>query len=189
MKKVDMTNVKESGDFTKLPAGAYICSIVDVEDVSDKEYLKVTYDIADGEFAGHFNDIRKDHADWTWVGAYVKSYKTTALPMFKRFCSAVSKSNGAFVFDGNTVNADEKTLIGKKLGLILREEEYYSNSGELKTRLIVHGEFPIADLDKQKVPDVKRLKGATRPAASEAPATADGFMNIPEGVDDEVPFA
>lgn len=188
MRKVDMTNVQEATDFPKLPAGAYICVIRNVEDLPDKEYLKVTYDIAEGEFAGHFDTIRKDHTDWAWVGAYVKSYKTTALPMFKRFCSAVSKSNGAFVFDGNTVNADEKTLIGKKLGIVLRDEEYYSNSGELKTRLIVHKEFPVAELDKQKVPDVKKIEGSTQPSASANQTSSDGFMNIPEGVDDEVPF-
>ena len=190
MKRVDMTNVQEAGEFTKLPAGAYICVIRNGVDVPDKEYLKVTYDIAEGPHAGHFDDIRKDHADWAWVGAYVKSYKTTALPMFKRFCSAISKSNGAFVFDGNTVNADEMTLIGKKLGIVLREEEYYSNSGELKTRLIVHKEFPVSDIDKQKVPDVKKLEGAMRSTTTPAtaPASASDFMNVSDGIDEEVPF-
>ena len=87
----------------------------------------------------------------------MKSYKTKALPMFKRFCSAISKSNGNFIFDGGAVNSDEKSLIGKKLGIVLREEEYYSNSGDKKTRLIVHREFPIDQLSAQKVPDIKRL--------------------------------
>lgn len=157
MKKIDMTNVQEAGEFTTLPAGAYICIIRNVEDVEDKEYLKVTYDIADGEFKGYYDDIRSNHPDWEWSGAYVKSYKTKALPMFKRFCSAISKSNGNFIFDGGAVNSDEKSLIGKKLGIVLREEEYYSNSGDKKTRLIVHREFPIDQLSAQKVPDIKRL--------------------------------
>ena len=157
MKKIDMTNVQEAGEFTTLPAGAYICIIRNVEDVEDKEYLKVTYDIADGEFKGYYDDIRSNHPDWEWSGAYVKSYKTKALPMFKRFCSAISKSNGNFIFDGGAVNSDEKSLIGKKLGIVLREEEYYSNSGDKKTRLIVHREFPIDQLAAQKVPDIKRL--------------------------------
>lgn len=157
MKKLDMTNVQEAGEFTTLPAGAYICIIRNVEDIEDKEYLKVTYDIADGEFKGYYDDIRSNHPDWEWSGAYVKSYKTKALPMFKRFCSAISKSNGNFIFDGGAVNSDEKSLIGKKLGIVLREEEYYSNSGDKKTRLIVHREFPIDQLSAQKVPDIKRL--------------------------------
>lgn len=179
MKKIDMTNVNEAGEFKALPAGAYECMIRKVEDVPEKEYLKVTYDIAAGEFAGHFDKIREDHPDWAWIGAYVKSYKTAALPMFKRFCSAVSKSNGNFVFDGGTINSDEKTLTGKKLGLILREEEYYSNSGDLKTRLIVHSECPLDKLASAKVPEPKRIQKDPDP---------DEFVTVADGADEEVPF-
>ena len=178
MKKIDMTNVQEAGEFTSLPAGAYICAITAVEDVPNKEYLKVSYDIDAGEFKYYYSNMRLNHPDWAWVGAYVKSYKPAALPMFKRFCSAVSKSNGRYVFDGGSVNADEKTLIGKKIGLVLREEEYYSNSGEIRTRLIVHSECPIDKVASQKVPDVKRLK--------EEP-TSD-FISESDDSTDEIPF-
>lgn len=187
MKKIDMTNVQEAGEFTRLPAGAYECTITAVEDVADREYLKVSYDIATGEFANYYGNQRAEHPDWAWVGAYVKSYKTKALPMFKRFCSAVSKSNGSFVFDGNAINADEKTLVGKKIGLVLREEEYYSNSGDLRTRLIVHKEFPVDQIDKQKVPDVKKLEGTTVKYTQPGDPAQTGFMTIPDNVD-EVPF-
>lgn len=182
MKKVDLSNVQESTEFKRLTAGAYVCEIRDVHDVSDKEYLKIDYDIAAGEFAGHFDEIRKEHPDWLWVGAYVKSYKTNALPMFKRFCSAVSKSNGNFVFDGGAVNSDEMTLIGKKLGIVLREEEYYTNSGDLKTRLIVHTECPLDKLKDQKVPPIKKLPEEDRPATR-----PDGFTEIPDGTDEGMP--
>lgn len=181
MKRVDMTNVKEAGNFERPAAGPYICRITTVEDFPNKEYLKVTYDIDAGEFAGYYSKMREEHSDWKWAGAYVKSYKTKALPMFKRFCSAVSKSNGNFVFDGNTVNSDEKTLIGKRIGINFQEEEYYSNSGDKRTRLIVYGEFPIDKLSDQKVPKTKLLP--------EEPQGADAFMTIPDGMDEEMPFA
>ena len=182
MKHIDMTNVKESSDFTTLPAGAYICIIRNVEDFEDREYLKVTYDIAEGEFKGYYDDIRNSHPDWSWSGAYVKSYKEKALPMFKRFCSAVSKSNGNFVFDGGKVNADERTLIGKKLGIVLGEEEYWSNSGDKRTRLYVSKEFPVDKLADQKVPNKKLVK--------DEPARGDinAFVNFPEISEEEVPF-
>ena len=183
MKKIDMTNVQEAGESKRLPAGAYICQIKDVKDVPDKEYLKIIYDISEGEYAGHYGSIRKDHPDWEWVGAYVKSYKTAALPMFKRFCSAISKSNGGFIFDGGSINADESTLKNKYIGLILREEEYYSNSGDIRTRLIVHAEFPVDKLAVQKVPEVKKLK---KEEAS-APVSTD-FMAIPETDAQEIPW-
>ena len=53
MRHIDMTNIQEAGDFTTLLAGAYICIIRNVEDVEDREYLKVTYDIAEGEYKGY----------------------------------------------------------------------------------------------------------------------------------------
>ena len=183
MKKLDLTNVQEAGGSKRIPAGAYICQIKGVKDVPDKEYLKVTYDIAEGEYAGHYGAIRLDHPDWEWVGAYVKSYKTAALPMFKRFCSAISKSNGGFVFDGGSINADEATLVGKRLGMVFREEEYYSNSGDIRTRLIVHFEFPIDRLADQKVPEPKKLKKEE----NSAPVSSD-FMAIPDVSTEEIPF-
>ena len=179
MKQIDMTNVQEAGEFTTLPAGAYVCVITAVEDVAAKEYLKVSYDIAHGDFKGYYKGMRENHPDWAWIGAYVKSYKPAALPMFKRFCSAVSKSNGNFVFDGGAVNADEKTLIGKQLGIVLREEEYYSNSGDLKTRLIVHTECPVDKLASQKVPDVKRIK---------EDRGSNDFVSVPDNDVAEIPF-
>lgn len=182
MKHINLNNVQEAGEFTTLPAGIYICKITNVEDLPDKEYLRVSYDIAEGEFANYYSDMRANHPEWTWVGTYIKSYKEKALPMFKRFCSAISKCNGAYVFDGGDVNSDEKTLIGKRLGLVLGEEEYWNNSGEKKTRLYVYKEFPVDQIDKQKVPALKQLKD--EPAAG----SIDSFVKVPDSDKEEIPF-
>lgn len=161
MKQIDMSNIQEAGEARRVPAGAYICTIRNVEDFPDREYLKVTYDITQGEYAGYYDETRANHPDWLWAGAYVKSYKAKALPMFKRFCSAISKSNGNFVFDGNTVNADERTLIGKRLGIVFQEEEYFGNDGNKRTRLNVYKEFPVDKLNEQKTPACKKLEEET----------------------------
>ena len=182
MKSINMENVKEAGDFTRPEAGAYICTITNVEDLEAKEYLKVTYDIAEGEFKGYYSEMRENNPDWPWAGAYVKSYKTSALPMFKRFCTAVSRSNGGYVFDGGQVNSDEKTLIGKKIGLLFGEEEYYGNDGEKKTRLYVNREFSIDKISEQKVPKLKAIK------EDSTSTSVDGFVNVPDGSPTETPF-
>jgi len=181
MKQVNLANVQEASESKRLPAGVYICVIRNVEDVPDKEYLKVTYDIADGEYKGYYDDLRANHPDWGWVGAYVKSYKEKALPMFKRFCTAVSRSNAGFVFDGGAVNSDERTLIGKRLGIVLQEEEYYGNDGEVRTRLSVAREFPVDELSKQKVPTLKKLQQEKQ--------DANGFVGINNNSsNEEIPF-
>ena len=186
MKSIDLTNVQESTDRERLTAGAYICKITGVEDVpinpntGKGDYLRIHYDIAEGDFTGYYEGIRKAHPEWTYVGSYIRSYKEAALGMFKRFCSAVSKSNGNYVFDGKT-NADEKTLIGKKIGLVLQDEEYIGNDGSRKKRLIVNKEFPISEIEKQKVPDAKLL-----PAENTSTKSDDGFMTVNDT--EELPF-
>ena len=186
MKKVDTTNVQEAGEYLKLPAGAYICVIRDAKDVPDKEYLEMHFDIAQGEYKGYYDDFR-DSGDRDWAGRLRKSYKPKALPFFKRVCTAVSRSNGNLVFDGGNVNADEHTLVGKKIGLVLREEEYYSNSGELKTKLEVDKEFPIDKINEQKVPEIKRISEADKPGNAAGTAD-DSFINVPDDSPDDVPF-
>lgn len=183
MKSIDMTNVKEAGDFSRPAPGAYICGIVKVEDVSSKEYLKVTYDIVEGEFKGYYEEIRKNNPDWAWAGAYVKSYKDAALPMFKRFCTAVSRSNGKYVFDGGVKNHDEQSLKGKKVGLLLGEEEYEGNDGTIKTRLYVVREFSVDKIGDQKIPELKKLK-----VDDSAANTSDEFVKVPDGTEGAIPF-
>ena len=184
MKKLDLTNVEEAKNGSnRHPAGPYICKITAVEDMEEKEYLKVSYDIIEGEYKGYYSKGREEHPDWDWFGIYVKSYKTKALPMFKRFCSAVTKSNDGYTFDGGAANSDEKTLIGKKIGLTFREEEYYGNDGELKTRLIIYSEFPVSKIGEQKTPSIKKLKEEVS-TVSTNPAD---FMKMDDGAFD--PFA
>ena len=183
MRKVNLTNVKESGDFPKLTAGGYVCRYTSVVDKADKEYLQMEFDIAEGEFKDHYKQLNEKFN--FWGGKTIRSYKETALPMFKRMCTAVTKSNPGYLFDGNT-NADEETLVGKLVGLVLAEEEYMSNSGEKKTRLYVHCEKSVDDIrnGNYKIPNKKELQ--SKPASY--PQNM-GFMNIPDGIDEEIPFS
>jgi hypothetical protein len=99
--------------------------------------------------------------------------------MFKRFCSAVSKSNGKYVFDGDK-NADEKTLVKKKIGLVFQEEEYYGNDGEKRTRLKVLKECPVDEVPNQKIPALKSIKEDEGLAiANNIPDDPDGIGSVP----------
>ena len=183
----NIAEVQEAGDGsnTRLPAGGYICRYTDVKDEPKKEYLYMEFDIAEGEYEDYFADL-EERAGF-WAGKCYRSYKEKALPMFKRMCSAVTKSNKRFIFDGNE-HADEKTLIGKYVGILLGEEEYVGNDGSIKTRLYVVREMDVADVKagKFKVPELKKLENATSNVS--ATKSEDGFMNIPDTNDEETPF-
>lgn len=189
MKSIDLTNVSEASEGQSIPAGGYVARIKSVEDLPQKEYLLVQLDIAEGEYKDYYQKLH-DRLGANWWGLESRrSYKPAALPFFKRFCTAVSKSNGSYIFDGGRVNGDEKTLVGKLVGIILREEEYISNSGDKKTRLIIDREMSVDTIrsGKFKVPGVKLLKEDT---ISNSRASADNsFTNVPDGEDNTVPFA
>lgn len=182
MKKVNLKDVKEAGDSTRLPAGGYVCKYTKVEDVEAKEYLYMEFDIARGEFEGYFQSLNESAG--FWGGKCYRSYKEKALPMFKRMCSAVSKSNNGFVFDGET-NTDEKTLIGKLVGLVLCEEEYVGNDGTIRTRLYVDKECSVEDIvnNNFKVKPLKKL-----PEESKTTPADTSFIDVPEGPSDDLPF-
>lgn len=183
MKKVNLSNVQEASDNTRLPAGGYICKYTKVEDFPKKEYLLMEFDIAKGDFEGYYQSLSDAYG--FWGGRCYRSYKEKALPMFKRMCSAVNKSNNGFVFDGDA-NADESTLIGKLIGLVLCEEEYVGNDGNIKTRLYVDKEVPVDDIinGKFKVKPLKKL-----PEEERAEVEGDGsFIDVPPTDDNDLPF-
>lgn len=179
MKNVNLQNVDEAKEYQRLVSGGYICKITSVEDVAGKEYLKIEYDIADGEFKDYFKHLFE--AKTFWGGKFIKSYKETALPFFKAFITAVENSNKGYKFVD-----DEKSLIGKLMGLVLGEEEYVGNDGSTKTRLYVSQVRSVESIKKNDftIPELKRLA----PHQGGQVKENTGFMNIPDGLDEELPF-
>lgn len=184
MKKIEnFEQVKASGEFDQLKPGGYIGVLYKAEDESDKEYLKVFFDIADGEFAEYYKNLYSQFN--FWGGVFFRSYKEKALSMFKVFIKSVEESNPGYVW-----NWDESTLKGKKIGLILQEEEFVptggAHAGELRTRLIVQKVVNVETIKsgKYKVPELKKLDKYTAPTVQTQP-TAHQPVNISN---DDLPF-
>lgn len=179
MKPFDLDQVEEAKDFERVAPGGYICKITGVEDVPEKEYLKLEYDIAEGKFKDYYTKLYQ--AKGFWGGRMIRSYKGNAKSFFKAFTTAVEKSNGNYKWDFNEVK-----LKNKLIGLVLGEEEYRSSDDKIKTRLYVVKTMSVERIRKQdyKMPELKKLEKAK--AISEAP---EGFFPIDDSVyDDEVPF-
>ena len=175
-----------TGDFARPAAGGYICKIVDVEDIpldaktKKGDYLKIEYDIADGEFKGYYKDAYDRTGDW-WA-RFIRSYKEKALGMFKTFTNAVEASNKGYEWDWN-----EAGLRGKYIGLVIGEEEYLGSDGEVKTRLYVQNVKSIEDIKNGnfKIPALKKYKGEAAPRENmpELPEEFGASLN-----DDDLPF-
>lgn len=152
MKNINWDNVQEATDFERIKPGGYIATILTVEDDPAKEYLKMELDISEGEYAGYYSDLAANKNFWGLT--LYRSYKESAQGFFKRFKNDVEKSNAGYTF-----NNDEKTLVRKQVGVILREEEYVANDGSVKTRIIISNTKPVSDIKAGnfKVPDLKKL--------------------------------
>ena len=147
-----------SGEFARPTAGGYICKVMDVEDVPMNEqgkgdYLRIEYDIADGEFKGYYKE-QFDRWGGNWNASFIRSYKEKAVGMLKHFTNCIEASNAGYVWDWN-----EKGLIGKVVGLVLGEEEYKNSAGEIKTKLVVKNIATVEDIKNGnfKVPAPKKL--------------------------------
>lgn len=179
MKKLDLTSVQEATDFKTLPAGGYICKITLVEDKEDKEYLKLEFDIVEGEFKDYYKTLFENKN--FWGGNFIRSYKETALSFFKAFTTAVENSNQNYKFD-----EDETKLKGKLIGLVLSEEEYMANDGEIKTRLYVSSVRSVDKIRKGdfKIAALKEYKGEQKQRATQN----NDFVPVDTSSDSDLPF-
>lgn len=179
MKNVDWNTVQD--DIRTPVPGGYAAKITRVEDNEEKEYLKIEWEFVDGEFKGVNRERYTAFGYWPY--AFIRSYKDTALRFFKGFKTAVENSNPGYVF-----NNDPQSLVGKFVGVVLGEEEYVSNKGEVKTRLYVAEQCSGKTIREGsfKVPELKRLDQSK---LNTAPAPANDFFPVYNSSDDdELPF-
>ncbi|MCD8354176.1 MAG: hypothetical protein LUC47_07700 [Clostridiales bacterium] len=178
---VNWDEIQENdGTFANPEPGGYIAVISDYEDNEEKQYLKVFWDFAEGEFKG-YNAETFDRAEF-WPTQLFRSYKPKALPFFKSFKASLEASNRGYRFDSRNLDA----MVGKQFGVVLGEEQYRSNSGETKNRLYVAQTRSVQAIREKdyKVPPFKPLKDA--PAAEPAyPAPDYGVLSFD---DENVPF-
>lgn len=171
MKKISgYDKIQESGSFKRLGPGGYVVKLLDVTDVPDKEYLKVSFDVCEGTekdfFMNEFkSDIREDKK-WPNAGTFIRSYKEKALPMLKGFTGAVERSNAGYTWD-----FDEKKLKGKIVGLVLGEEEFLNSTGKVRTRTYVAAVRSVDVIrdGKFEVPPLKKLDPTKATTVAPAP--------------------
>lgn len=198
-----------TGESLKLPAGCYVCRIIQAKvsksKDSNRDMLLIAYDIDEGEQKGFFakkhKELKFHNPQAEWPGVYRQTMDGTSLSFFKGFITSVERSNH-FTFPWD-VQDNEQSLRGKKFGAVMGRKQKLSDRGN---KYFITEIKQIRSLDGLKdatVPEDELLPDTPAPAFSTAvPQTqgasqnipyigqpgADGFMNIPEGIDDELPF-
>ena len=183
-KQYSDAEARGDGGFERLPAGGYVCKITDVEDVTAKDYLALTFDIAEGDRKGFYSD------EWglshPYAHRFILSYKESALGMFKGRLKAIDESNGTEFVKEAVAGLKEQQLVGKLVGLVIGYEEYASDRGDTRTRTYVKSVLSVDKIrnGEFKVPELKKLDAAT------APAIPTNTAEPPAGFSwgDDVPF-
>ena len=155
----------------------------------------MSFDIEEGEYKGFFaNNYRaQTQEDKKWKGTYRlrvpkddgSEQDNWTMRRFKTVISAFEESNSGYHW-----NWDEQTLKGKMIGALFNNKEYefdgrhgfFTNCHSLVTvEKIRSGKFEIpADTLLKEKKDNGYPTGST--------PGIDGFMNIPDGIDEELPF-
>lgn len=131
-KPAEWDNVQAyTGEIRMLPAGLYVCEIINAEEVTSKNgnrQLKITFDIKKGEYANHyaitFSIQSLNDANAKWKGIYYQNVDGKSLPFFKGMIENIEASNQGYKW-----NFDENTLKGKLFGGVFGREEFKTDNG------------------------------------------------------------
>lgn len=202
---LNWSEIKEFSDRPTLPPGAYVSQVqqVNINRTDYGDQLCILIDISEGEYKGFYAEEFKANArdDRKWKGVlrqflprYDGSEKDEwSQRSLKGLATAFEHSNPGFVFNG-----DEQALVGKTVGILMRNEQWDYNG---KTGWSVRP-FRAMSADKVRsgeytIPKDKPLK--TEPAASYGyaapypasygyPAAASSSFEPVTGDDDDLPF-
>lgn len=121
-------DAKTEGEFARIEPGAYVGCIGSMEDFPSKEYVQMLFDIIEGPRKGYFSD--GFYANKPWAHNMILSYKDKALGMLKGRLETIAACNPGFdpfaAWDAGRLDM----FTGRKVGLVLREEEYWDKNAE-----------------------------------------------------------
>lgn len=179
MKYTDWLDMEVTTGGEKLPAGAYVIRITDVEDVPGKSYAWFTYDIAEGPHAGHYDNEWGRTNDW--AHRFTRFYRED---MFKgglgllSMAKAIKGSNPAWNWSGDT--ADLYQFIGQQVGVLFSTEQYTNNKGEDKERLTVDGMHTVQEVREGKTKEPRVIDNREKvEAPAAAPARDAVYTDVP----------
>lgn len=181
----------------KLPVGAYVCKILDVKYEEGKDgksdSIAIRFDIAEGEQKDFFKKQYEENTseDKKWKGKlniYVPTddgseRDSWTKRSFAGWTKAFEDSNDGYSFDW-----DEKKWKGLLVGIVFGETGAVINGKEIK---YTEARFAVA---------VSKVRDGSAPVAkfkardgytgngNASTGNTPGFMSIPEGVEEEIPF-
>jgi len=184
---------KRRKSYNPLPKGAYVIEIKGAREDGNRNgsgsHLTIAFDIAEGEYAGFYqnqfdgntNEDKKWPNDATYYLTIPSDNSQTFIwDNWNTFFADLEDSNNGYVFSGNP-----KDLKGKKIGgkFHIEQTEYNGNIyNHTRLRWTCVADDVRSD-NAGQMPKDKLIE-----ARVTVPTTDGGFVDVPEGVEEELPF-
>jgi len=178
-------NPQEGNQFSKLPAGGYVCVIKEVfatKDAKGRDKMNVEFDICEGEYKGYYEQMKKQfNTERRGVYSFYPEYQGDISNELNRFAGAVEATNEGFKSKVIFEKGGEKKFVNKGVGFIIGEEKYTNNAGEDKTTMKVffarsvksirEGNFKVPEPRDRRVSIPTATTATSNPFISEPPAS------------------
>ena len=187
------------GDFTPVELGGHkiiIKQVSETKSKNGKDMIVVLFDFAQNDSqAGYFteqfkNDIRPDKKWPNQATQYIlkEDADGNTNRSFKTFCTCVEHSNTGFTVQwiDNWGAQFKNKIIG---GVFGEQRDFYN--GEEKRKRVLRWFTSIDKVEDAAIPEIQETqayKNSKNGYPTGATKSSDGFMNIPDGIDEELPF-
>lgn len=194
---------KAGGQFEPVTLGGHKLIIKQVSEKKNRngrDMVVVLFDFAqDDEQAGYFmqqfrDDIRPEKKWPNQATQYinVNDNEGKCSRDFKTFCTCAEHSNTGFNAWKPDNSFNFEGFKNKKIGGVFGEQLDYYNGKEV-TKRVLRWFVSMDKVADAQIPNASETKAHKEWAAgggqqNAATAANDGFMNIPDGIDEELPF-
>ena len=188
---------RKSNTFEQLPKDAYVVKIMGAKEdtwPSGDKVLKIAFDIAEGKYKGfyqtQFDRNTSEDKQWPFDAVFNLNIpndgcKEYVWDNWNTFFADLEDSNNGYSFDGN-VKALKGKLIGGKFHIKQTEK-----NGNVYDHTVMKWTCVAEDVRQGKAGKLPndKLVGSTKTSTAQSdPDGLDGFLNIPDGSADELPF-
>ena len=190
--KYDKTKRKKT--FEQLPKGAYVVKIMDAKEEQNRNnngsHLTVSFDIAEGDYEGFYaNQYMANTSEdkkWSRDAVFYLTVPSDGCNEYiwtnwNTFFADLEDSNNGFVFSGNPRELKNKLIGGK---FAIEQNEY---NGQVYSHTRMRWTCVAEDVRSGKAGKMPNDKLITQPAAASDSGT--DWMSVPEGIDEDLPFA
>lgn len=200
-KPSNYTETQAQGEFIPVELGGHKMIVKQVSEKmskTGKPMLVVLFDFApDDAQAGYFmesfkNDIRPEKKWPNQATQYIltEDQDGNCSRSFKTFCTCVENSNPGFDCWKSDDTFNFQGIKNKKVGGVFGPQMDYYNGREIEKR-VLRWFVSIDKVSDARIPDLSETQAYKNHISgypTESKPVGDGFMNIPDGLDEELPF-